>query len=313
MVCSRRFGMSLVRELLKTFLIYLLVLAALILVVLFPREMVAVSNNHTIEFQFQFTWTDYMGNISQFFTGVWENKSLGTTLSTNDITVEKEVSRYLPRSLVVIFTSFLISIPFGVLKGIFDYRNFHNKKKIFGQGLTSFFLAVPDFFLIICLQWIILYYLPFIQFFGHEHWYSFMLSSMLVSIYPTMYIARITSSSLAAQEGQPYIQVAKAKGFGESIVLYKHILRNCWGTILSHCSTVMLYILSNLLIVEYLMDYKGAAYRLFKAFNFTNSYSTGYASQFEGELVIGLGISFMFIVLLTQWVSQVAKHYADPR
>jgi oligopeptide transport system permease protein len=75
----------------------------------------------------------------------------------------------------------------------------------------------------------------------------------------------------------------------------------------------MLYILSNLLIVEYLMDYKGAAYRLFKAFHYTNSFRTGQKSQVEEELVIGLALCFMLVVLLTQWVSQIARRYLDPR
>jgi oligopeptide transport system permease protein len=307
--------MRLVRELLKSFLLYVFVLVALILVVLVPRELLTVpseSNSRVMAFHYEFTWAIYKENVSDFLTGVWKNKSLGTT-GVQSIPIEDEIREYLPRSLAVIMTAFLISISLGVLKGIFDYRNMYNKKNLLGQGVTSFFLALPDFFMIICLQWMIIFYFPFIQFFGHGNWYSFILPSILVSLYPVMYMARITSSSIAGQEGQQYIQVAKGKGFTKKIVLYKHMLRNCWGTILSHFSTVMLYILSNLLIVEYLMDYKGAAYRLFKAFHYTNTYRMGHKSQVEEELVIGLALCFMIIVLLTQWVSQIAKYYADPR
>ncbi|MGP4078533.1 ABC transporter permease subunit [Pseudalkalibacillus sp. R45] len=174
-------------------------------------------------------------------------------------------------------------------------------------------LSIPDFFLIICLQWLVIFYIPWIDFFGYEQWYSFILPSILVSIYPMMYIARITSVAISNQEFEPYIQVARAKGFTRKIVLYKHTLKNCWDTILSHFSSVMLYILSNLLIVEYLLDYKGAAYRLFKAFHYTNSISVGYQADFEAELIIGLSVCFMLVVLFSQWISKITKYYVDPR
>ncbi|WLD93621.1 ABC transporter permease [Alkalihalobacillus sp. AL-G] len=307
--------MQLVRGVVKTCLLYLAALIVIVLVVLAPREVTTVpSKNHpaVIEFQYGFNWSVYKDNLIQYVTGIWENNSLGGTMYPHR-TVEEEIVEYLPRSLLIILTSFIISILVGVWKGIFDYLNTASRKRILGKNATSFFLAIPDFFLILCLQWLVIFYFPFIEFFGYDHWYSFILPSILVSIYPLMYIARITSGAIEGEEIQQYVLVAKSKGFTRKIILYNHILKNCWGAVLSHLSSVMLYILSNLLIVEYLLDYKGAAYRLFKAFHYTNVYSIGYVSEYEAEMVIGLAMSFMMIVFVTQLISQVARIYVDPR
>ncbi|WP_169891177.1 ABC transporter permease subunit [Litchfieldia alkalitelluris] len=227
--------------------------------------------------------------------------------------VEQELSKFMPRSLKIIVTSFLFAILLGITKGIYDFQNKHNRKGIIGSGTTWLFQSIPDFFLIISLQWIILFYIPVIPLFGHEHWYSFIVPSILVGLYPLMYVARITSATLAEEEGKMYITVARSKGFSTWKVLFRHILKNCLSTIFSHFSSIMVYILSNLLIVEYLLDYKGAAYRLFQALGYNEAIRMGDERIYESGLIIGIALCFMAIVLIAQLISQFAKSRIDPR
>jgi oligopeptide transport system permease protein len=311
--------MELTRQLIKTFLVWLLILLILILIVLLPRTVQYEKVGSEVEREYQFTWSEYGDNIGQFFSGAWENKSLGQT--RHRYTVEFELQHYMSRSIYLIVTAFLVSIPLGLLKGIYDYRKTHTRKNILGNGSTWFFQSIPDFFVVISVQvfFIGLYKMgfPLIPLFGYDHWYSFLTPSLMLSIYPIVYIARITSSALAAQEREQYIRTAQAKGLSERVILYKHAMGNCWGTILSHFSSLMLYILSNLLIIEYLMFYRGAAYRLYEAMGFYDGVLRGAvrtgASVFEAELVIGFSICFMFLVLLAQIISQFSKYYLDPR
>ncbi|WP_261130497.1 ABC transporter permease [Bacillus sp. Marseille-Q3570] len=307
--------MRLFVELGKSLLVNVFVLLTLILIVLFPRDLSIVDRGATLgidmEFEYHFQFEEYKENIVGYLEKVFIDGNLGESLT--GVPVGELIVEYVPRSLLVISSAFILCILIGVLKGIYDYRASLKKHRILGQGFTSLLLSIPDFFLIICLQWVVIFYIPWIDFYGYEQWYSFILPSILVSIYPMMYIARITSVAISNEEFEPYIQVARAKGFTRKTVLYKHTLKNCWGTILSHFSSVMLYILSNLLIVEYLLDYKGAAYRLFKAFHYTNSISAGYQADFEAELIIGLSVCFMLVVLFSQWISKITKYYVDPR
>jgi oligopeptide transport system permease protein len=294
-------------NIIKSMTIFMVAVTILILVVLLPRN-----HTHYLLGYWQFDSYVYKQNLIHFFEGIWERQSLGTS-SSGRMTVEETIARDFPKSLYIILTAFFISIPLGVCKGIFDFRNANRKRSILGHGTTWLTQSIPDFFLIICLQWIILYNFRSIPIFGHEDWYSFIFPSILVSIYPTMYVARITSSSMLGQNGQPYIQMARAKGLPQKIIIYKHMFLNCVGTILSHVSSVMLYIISNLLIVEYLSDYKGAAYRLFIAMDYRQVITKGQYLQYEPGMIIGFGICFMLLVLFAQIISQVARKYVDPR
>lgn len=313
--------MELTRQLLKTFLVWIIIIIILILIILFPRTFQYEEAAQGVVLHYQFTWSEYGQNIGQFFSGVWENKSLGQ--SRHKYSVEFELKYYMSRSIYLIITAFLISIPLGLLKGIYDYRQMHSRHYILGHGSTWFFQALPDFFIVISVQVFFIFLfkigLPLVPLFGYDKWYSFITPSLMLSIYPIVYIARITSSALAGQEKEQYIRTARAKGMSERVILYKHAMGNCWGTILSHFSSLMLYILSNLLIIEYLMFYRGAAYRLYEAMGFTDgaavigSMRRGASGVFEAEVVIGFALCFMLLVLFAQIVSQVSKFYLDPR
>lgn len=218
--------------------------------------------------------------------------SLGIT--RNGEPFEAVVGTYVYKSIPIIITAFALAIPLGIAKGIFDYRKKNTVTGV-GQGLTSFITSLPDFFLILSLQWIILFHFRFIDWFGSEQWYNFMLPSLLVAIYPLMYLARVTSAALSNEDGAMYIRTARAMGLSERLVIKKHILKKCMGAIFQHIPAVTTYILSNLLMVEWLMDYKGAAWRLLYAIQRSND-----PNHNEMGLAIELSMCFMVFLFISQ-------------
>ncbi|WP_449538117.1 ABC transporter permease subunit [Ferdinandcohnia sp. Marseille-Q9671] len=244
--------------------------------------------------------------IRQFFSNFLAEGSLGTTKGGE--TYEEIVLENFPRSLSVIVTAFVLAIAFGMAKGIFDYRNRHTYLNVLGTGLTSFINSLPDFFMIIVLQWVILIHFNFIDFFGHDQWFNFILPSIFVSLYPMMYFARVTFTTLSSEDGEMYIQYARAKGLSERFVIHKHILKKCLRSILQHIGVVMTYVLSNLLIVEWLMEYKGAAWRMMvsiKRLNLGVPENQPYADYPEIGLIVEISFCFVMLLLLTGIVSVI--------
>ncbi|MCA1319287.1 ABC transporter permease [Bacillus tianshenii] len=297
----------------KSLLFFLLIGILLTLAVLFPRspEIGVSGKAMTLEYGYEFSWKAYNHNISTFLEDITDRGTLGFTRYNNP--AEEEIILHMARSLKVIFTAIMITMIFGVLKGIYDFYDRWGGWNIFGKGLTWIVQSIPDFFLLICLQWLIIFYLPSIRIFGHDHWYSFLLPAFLVSLYPMMYVARITSASLSNEKGKPYIQVARSKGLTSKKVLWKHMLRNSFYPILSNLPAMMLYLLSNLLIVEYLLDYRGAAYRMFQAFDVNKALSGSMNFINESGLIIGFGLSFMTIVFISQLISLFMLKLVEPK
>ena len=107
-----------------------------------------------------FPVSDSWDTIRQLISNVQTEGSLGTT--KNGELYEEIVLEYFPRSLSVIVTAFLLAIALGIGKGIFDYRNRYTSLNFLGTGVTSLLNSLPDFFMIIVLQWIILIHFRFI-------------------------------------------------------------------------------------------------------------------------------------------------------
>ncbi|NKE06913.1 ABC transporter permease subunit [Mesobacillus selenatarsenatis] len=292
---------------------FVIVSVCLILIALFPREAMVTGEGRaiTVVYTYDFSWKEYKNNITAFTKGLFKEGTFGETRYRKP--VEEEVFLHFSRSLKIIIPAFILSLAAGVLKGIFDSKNSNKRRKLFGNWTTWLFISIPDFFIILLVQWIIIFYVNWIDIFGHEQWFNFFIPSMLAAIYPAMYISKITAAAVSSEAGKQYVQVAKAKGLTEKLIIHHHILKNCAGTILNNVPTMMIYILSNLLFLEYLLDYKGAAYRLWLALDFEPRIFIGRESFYEPSVVISFGICFMAIVLFVQICSHLISTRLDPR
>lgn len=301
--------MNLVLHMLKSLCLSIFALIVVVLIVLFPRKLDIGLQGYKMTASYDFSWSQYADNITGFLHGVFVDHTLGFTRYEEPIGAVVQTA--IGNSLTIIMIGFLLSSTLGVMKGLADYKLSKSKWNAIGNGTTWLFQSVPDFMVVLLIQWFVIRYMPFIHFFEQKEWYAFLIPSVLVSIYPAMYIARITSAAIAGQEGQMYIQVAKAKGVANRMILYKHVGRNSLGTILSHLPSLFGYLLSNLLMVEYLMSYPGAANRLFQAIDYDTSFGSG--GNYEPGVIIGIACCFMIMIVLIQWISLIAKRSITPR
>jgi oligopeptide transport system permease protein len=301
--------MLLVRKLCISLLMWLTIVVLFTLLLLQPGQVEFTSTVPTYKLYLM----EYIENIDSFFKELKENKGLGDTKYRTS--VSEEVARHMFRSIKPIMFAFIISIFLGVLKGILDYRKRVTKVNVLGKGTTWLFQSIPDFLIIIgiisILHLMMRFGFPQVSIYGYDQWSHVILPTLILSIYPSMYIARITSSKFEEQVNQLYIRTAHSKGLTDNVIIYKHMLGNCWGTILSHFSSIMMYILSNLLVVEYLLYYKGGAYRLLESFGFSHTVAPN-SNDIEVNMALGLGLSFMLLVYIAQLVSQVTQYYLEP-
>lgn len=300
--------MEITRAFLKQVLLYFLIICALVLIVLFPRNLTVATVSGTAEMmlEYQFSWSEYKNNLTHYFETAWNDKSLGDTRHER-VTVEDELLRYVPASLKIIFPAFFLSVFLGIFKGIFDYRRKGTKLSVFGNGLTWMLQSIPDFFIAVCMIWGVTMFVPDLKLLSQNTSYSFLLPTILVAIYPMMYIARITSTSLLNEDGQYYIQVARSKGFTQKKVVYRHILPNALKPVLAHMTSIMVHLMTSLLIVEYLLGYEGMSYRLFTALGYTNTNEGLSIGLFEHAVIIGIGLIIMLLVMLAQLTSFIIK------
>ncbi|SFG07918.1 peptide/nickel transport system permease protein [Palleronia marisminoris] len=131
---------------------------------------------------------------------------------------------------------------------------------------------------------------------------NFFLPVVTIALFGMGYIARMTRASMAEVMQQQYIRTARLKGVSFRNVVLKHALRNA---LIAPFTVIMLqfpWLLNGVVIVETLFNYKGFGWTLVQA-----------ASNNDIELLLGVSVVSVFVVLVTQLLSDVGYVYLNPR
>ncbi|MDO3408720.1 ABC transporter permease subunit [Saccharibacillus sp. CPCC 101409] len=291
------------KSLLKSLAISLSVLIVICLIVLIPRQPAGVVPGSGLIPAGWFDWPAYRAGVSAFAHSLLGD---GPPFRTRyDEPLLPVIWAALRKSLLVLFAALLAGFLLGTLKGIFDYKMSRGRLNFLGGGSTWLIQSAPDFLVLLLAQWFIIHHANHIRFYAHEGIYAFIVPFILASIYPVFYVARITAASIATEDGRMYIRTAQAKGMPNRIVFYRHILSNSMPRVLTHFAPLGVYILSSLLLIEYLRNFVGAPLRMFQAFDYQKMMGTG--DNYEPALIIGLAVCFMVLVHIFELIGYLAK------
>jgi peptide/nickel transport system permease protein len=131
---------------------------------------------------------------------------------------------------------------------------------------------------------------------------NFTLPVLTIALYGMGYIARMTRASMTEVMTAQYIRTARLKGVSFRNIVLRHALRNA---LIAPFTVIMLqipWLLNGVVIVETLFTYQGFGWELVRA-----------ASNNDIEMLLGVSIVSVFVVLLTQLISDVGYVFLNPR
>jgi peptide/nickel transport system permease protein len=131
---------------------------------------------------------------------------------------------------------------------------------------------------------------------------NFTLPVVTIALYGMGYIARMTRASMAEVMTAQYIRTARLKGVSFPNIVMRHALRNA---LIAPFTVIMLqfpFLLTGVVIVETLFNYKGFGWTLVQA-----------AGNNDIELLLSCSIVAVVVVLLTQLISDIGYVYLNPR
>ncbi len=132
--------------------------------------------------------------------------------------------------------------------------------------------------------------------------WNFGLPVMTIALYGIGYIARMTRASMTEVMTAQYIRTARLKGVSFANVVMKHALRNA---LIAPFTVIMLqfpWLLNGVVIVETLFNYKGFGWTLVQA-----------AGNNDIELLLACSVVAVFVVLVTQLISDIGYVFLNPR
>ncbi|MCB2109946.1 MAG: ABC transporter permease [Defluviimonas sp.] len=131
---------------------------------------------------------------------------------------------------------------------------------------------------------------------------NFFLPVLTVALYGIGYIARMTRASMTEVMTAQYIRTARLKGVSFRNVVVKHALRNA---LIAPFTVIMLqfpWLLNGVVITETLFNYKGFGWTLVSA-----------AGNNDIQLLLGCSVVAVFVVLVTQLISDIGYVFLNPR
>ncbi|WP_257351986.1 ABC transporter permease subunit [Pseudalkalibacillus decolorationis] len=245
---------------------------------------------------FILNWSGYLDSVQQVVTGL---------LTPQDITYNTEgairplmplLSDTVVYSLIIVMSAILLALFFAGLLTFVTMllpRKWIKRVKV----ITFVFESLPDLLIIIMFQIAIVWVykktglLVFdVASLPGERIY--MLPIICLSILPMIQYFKVMVSIVEGELEKQYVELARAKGLIQGKILIVHVLRNSMASILNYSKTIIWFMLSNLLVLEYIFNINGIMNFLFEYLS-----PTVFAIS-----LLSIFIPIFLLLVLGQWV-----------
>jgi peptide/nickel transport system permease protein len=302
---ARRAGVMLLTMVTLTFVVFAMVNLEPNLRKLAPEQ-----NNSRMTDQAVDSWLEKNGYRRPLIVryGEWLGNTVTGELGHSS-RFRKPVADILPERLgytgILAFWVMITMVPgaliIGVLAGMREGSKTDRSLSVFSIATT----ATPEYvsgiiFTVIFASWLGL--LKGVAKAGDISFVNFTLPVMTMSLYGMGYIARMTRASMAEVMTSQYIRTARLKGLSFRAIVLKHALRNA---LIAPFTVIMLqfpWLLTGVVIVEKLFNYKGFGWVLVEA-----------ADNNDIDLLLSCSIVSVAVVIVTQLISDIGYAYLNPR
>ncbi len=238
----------------------------------------------------------YLGFLQGIVVGDFGRSFMGGT------PVSLLISKALPATLLLAFTSLLVSIVLSVPLGIYAAVNRGRWPDQLVRVVSLVGLSFPNFWLAIMMVLFFSITLGLLPPSGMEGPESFIMPALTMAIILTATNVRLVRTSMLETLSQQYIMVARSKGLKDRVVLYKHALRNSAIPLVTYIGLQFGGLIGGIVIVERVFNWPGMGTLAFDAIS-GRDYPV-----LQGSITV----LALFIVLINLLVD-IAYGLIDPR
>lgn len=226
---------------------------------------------------------------------------LGTSYITKRPVLQEILVRF-PNTLSLAFVSMVFATILGVSLGIISATKQYTVWDNFTRVLSIIGVSMPSFWeglMLILLFSVVLRWLPPS---GFNNWKQWVMPVLTIGTSSAATIMRMTRSSMLEAIRQDYVRMARAKGQSETVVIWKHALKNAMIPVMTVIGLNFGRLLGGIAISEMVFAVPGVGKLIVDAIPVKNA-----------PLVQG-GILFIaFAMSIINLVTDVLYAYVDPR
>jgi len=181
---------------------------------------------------------------------------LGTSLRHN-LPVAQLIRERLPRTMLLAAAALALAIAIAIPAGIVSALRRGTLVDRLAMVLAVAGQAVPIFWLALMLIWLFAVRLEWLPVFGSGTLLHLVLPAVSLSTIVLGRLARLVRSSMLEVLGQDYVRTARAKGLGETSVVWRHALKNASIPIVTVVGLQLAQLLGGAVVTETIFAWPG--------------------------------------------------------
>lgn len=209
--------------------------------------------------------------------------------------IVERVPATLRLTLAALIVSLVLAVPLGVLAA----RNRGTPTDRWTMGFAVLGQSIPDFWLGLMLMLVAGVWLKILPISGTGTWKHLVLPTITLSVFPLARTTRLVRSGLLEVLGEDFVRTARAKGLGESLIVYKHGLRNALIPVITIIGMEVGSLLGGAVIVETIFAWPGMGRLLVQALNNRDFplIQGGVLVMAVMKVVVNLGVDLLYSTL----------------
>jgi len=193
----------------------------------------------------------YASFVGRALTG-----DFGNSFRTGRPVLDEIAPRYL-NTLVLGSLALLLAVVIGMATGIVSAVRRHTVFDNTALVLSLAGVSMPTFFLGLLLMLVFSVWLGWLPLSGKDTWLHYILPAITLSTASIAVISRIMHASLIEVLNEDYVRTARAKGQRESLVIWRHAVRNALIPVVTVAGLQLGYLLGGAVVTETVFAWPG--------------------------------------------------------
>ena len=247
-----------------------------------------------------YAWGSSLG-ATRAGPGLMFHASLGPSMRTDRMVLDGLLAG-LPFTLQLGLQALLLALLIGVPAGMYAGLRQNSMADYTTMTFAMVGVAVPNFVLGPILILIFALGLGWFRAGGWNTFADSILPTITLSLYYAAYIARLTRGGMLEMIRKDFIRTARAKGLGESIIVFRHALKGTLLPVVSYLGPAFAALLTGSVVVEKIFSIPGIGTRFVES-----------ALNRDYNMVLGTVIIYSSFLVSLNLLVDIVYTWLDPR